>query len=297
MVFSPACVRVINLHLPARIPSMQQFYHFGESALSVLANCVSETSCQNYLLRCGSQMINNIRTFCGAQRFDVSFNAKMIISFLSYVLPSQYADSLELRPEELEILLDSMSTVANLQPGAAPPRGSGEFSITEQFQIFILFIQNEANRLKAALNPIVYAALSNVFLTGTATEQIKACELLWKLSTKPLPLPDLIVGEAKKPKINPSKEKPLTPEGLVADADICTFIESEFSTLKDVLQDLTKRGTEAVKLAASCVLTALSGSESTVTFTAGILPELSHVVWLCMFTCFPLPPIQILLKH
>ena len=167
---------------------MQQFYHFGESALSVIANCVSEASCQNYLLRCGSQMINNIRTFCGAQRFDVSFNAKMIIGFLSYVLPSQYADSLELSSEELEILLDSMSTVANLRPGAAPPRGSGEFSITEQFQAFILLIQNEANRLRAALNPVVYAALFNVLLTGTAMEQIKACELPWKLSTKPLPL-------------------------------------------------------------------------------------------------------------
>ena len=249
---------------------MQQFYHFGESALSVIANCVSEASCQNYLLRCGSQMINNIRTFCGAQRFDVSFNAKMIIGFLSYVLPSQYADSLELSSEELEILLDSMSTVANLRPGAAPPRGSGEFSITEQFQAFILFIQNEANRLRAASNPVVYAALSNVLLTGTAMEQIKACELLWKLSTKPLPLPDLIVGEAKKPKLQEIKSS-LTPEGLVADADICTFIETECPTLKGMLQDLTRRGTEAVKLAASCALIALSESESTVTFATGIL--------------------------
>ena len=271
---------------------MQQFYHFGESALSVIANCVSEASCQNYLLQCGSQMINNIRTFCGAQRFDVSFNAKMIIGFLSYVLPSQYADSLELSSEELEILLDSMSTVANLQPGAAPPRGSGEFSITEQFQVFILFIQNEANRLRAALNPVVYAALSNVLLTGTAMEQIKACELLWKLSTKPLPLPDLTVGEAKKPKlqkIKSSKEEPLTPEGLVADADICIFIETECPTLKAMLQDLTRRGTEAVKLAASCALIALSESESTVTFATGILLyiEFTDMIWLCMFTCFP----------
>ena len=256
---------------------MQKSYQIGLSALSVIANCMSETSCHTYVLQ-GDLLKNSIHTYCASQNNDISMNAKLVASSLAYLLPSSYIQLFRLSAKELEVFLDSMGTMASLQLSEAPKQWEGEFSVSEQLQICILLSQNEDNRLNFAMNPVVYVAISNVLREGAASEQTKACELLWKLSTKSLPLPDLPTSD-EAPKNKSQKKKQIRKEldylaadGLVADADIIAVIESECPVLKCILQDLIRIGNEDVKVVASCVTLALTGNISSITMTSkGIL--------------------------
>lgn len=181
--------------------------------------------------------------------FQVSINAKMILSSLSHYLPLDYRSSFKLTTEELSDLLDSLDMV--LERGVS--EGELFFSALEILQSFNFFIQFEPNREVMAYSA-VYKSIACLLQSGDVTEKRAACELLWKLVTKPMNEETVVITIKRRNKAeNVEEPKPLE---YVSEPAICSFLLQNYPEIFTILSTLSTQDAQSTLY--SCTLLVLT---------------------------------------
>ena len=162
--------------------------------------------------------------------FEIGGNAKMILSSLSRYLPQKYRSSFKLTSEEMSDMLHSLDIVLEQEV----PEGELVFSALEILKNFAFFVQFEPNRKVVAFSPI-YKSIAHLLQNGDSEEKGVACELLWKLVTKPVS-EDTIVIKTKKPE----DVEELQPSEYLAESDIQSFLIQQHPEILAILASFTQ---------------------------------------------------------
>ena len=210
--------------------SMQEYVQIAEAILSTVCQCMTRESCRNYLLSLDSMDV--IASMTKSVLFQISSNAKMILSSLSRYLPPDYQSSFKLTTGELTDMLQSLDMV--LKHGI--PEGQLFFSALEILQSFNFFIQFEPNREVMAYSS-VYKSIAYLLQIGDETEKRVACELLWKLITKPMSEDAVVITTKKRNRAENVEE--LQPLEYMSDPGIRLFLLQNYPEIVASLSTLT----------------------------------------------------------
>ena len=191
---------------------------------------MTQESCRSYFLSIDS--VDVLASMAKSLLFQVSNNAKMVLSSLSRYLPPDYQCSFKLTMEELTDMLQSLDMV--LEHGV--PEGELFFSALEILQSFRCFIQFEPNREVMAYSS-VYKSITYLLQSGDETEKLVACELLWKLVTRPMSEETVVIATKKNEAENVEEIKPLE---YTADPGIQSFLLQEYPEIFTILSALTQ---------------------------------------------------------
>ncbi len=214
---------------------------------------MTRESCQNYLLNLDCKEL--LASMAKSEIFEISHNAKMVLSSISRYLPPEYQSSFKLKAEELVEMLRSLKIV--LERGVC--EGELFLSALELIQSFKFFIQFEPNRQIMAYSP-VYKSITYILLNGDVTEKKTASELLWKLVTKPMSETTVVIATDKTMTVKHMEE--LNPYEFLSEPDILSFILENYPEILGVLAELSTQTTESQSIVFSCTLLVLmSGSE------------------------------------
>lgn len=210
---------------------VQDYVQIAEAVLSTLCQCMTRESCCNYLinLNCEDLLVSMSKSLI----IQVGNNAKMILSFLSRYLPQDYQRSFKLSMKEIAVLLQSLNIVID----HGVPEGELFFSALEMMQSLIFFVQFEPNREVMAYSD-VYKPIAHLLQSSDAVEQRVACELLWKLVTKPVS-EETIVITTKKRNVSDSIEN-LEPFEFMAEPSIQLFILQNYPEILKILSTLAQ---------------------------------------------------------
>lgn len=189
---------------------------------------MTRESCRNYLLNLDCEDL--FVSMSKSSIFEISSNAKMILSSLSRYLPHKYRSSFELTEEEVTSMLQSLDIV--LECGV--PEGELFFSAVEILKNFTFFVQFEPNRKVMAYSP-VYKPIAHLLRNGDAMEKGIACELLWKLVTKPVNEETILIKSKK-----PDYVEELQPHEYLAETDIHVFLIQHYPEILDILSSITQ---------------------------------------------------------
>lgn len=173
---------------------MQEYVNIAEGVLSTLCQCMTRESCCNYFLSLDS--IDLLMSMTMSSLFQVSNNAKMVLSSLSHYLAPEYRSCFKLTMEEFADMMQSLDMVLN----RGVIEGELFFSALEILQSFKLFIQFEPNR-EIMVYSTVYKSIASLLERGDTMERSAACELLWKLVTKPISEDTVVITGKKKNKM------------------------------------------------------------------------------------------------
>ena len=198
---------------------------------------MTRQSCQSYLLNLNSE--DALASMAKSNLFQVSNNAKMILSSLSHYLPSNYHSSFKLTEKECTDMLYSLDLC--LERGISD--GELYFSALEILQSFNLLIQFESNRIVMA-HSTVYKSIAHLLQSGNDTEQVEACKLLWKLVTKPIS-EEKVVIPAKKSKAEIVEE--LNPHEYMSEPVIHSFLHQNYPEIMLILTTLSTQTLQCQK--------------------------------------------------
>lgn len=207
---------------------MQEYVQIAEAVLSTLCQCMTRESCRNYVLN-----LNPVDLFVSMSKsfiFGISNNAKMILSSLSQYLPHNYRSSFKLTVEEIEDMLQSLTVV--LESGI--PEGELFFSAMEILQNLTFFVQFEPNRQVMSYSS-VYKSIAHLLHNGDAIEKRVACELLWKLVTKPM---SEITLEAKTKTFEDVEE--IEPHEYVAESGLMLFLLERYPEILAIVSKFSQ---------------------------------------------------------
>jgi hypothetical protein len=138
-----------------------------------------------------------------------------------------------LTAEELSDMLQSLDMV--LKQGV--PEGELFFSALEILQSFNFFIQFEPNREVLAYSS-VYKSIMYLLQSGDETEKRVACELLWKLITKPVSEETVVIPTKKRSKA--ANMEKLEVLDYVADPGIRSFLLQRYPEIVAILSTLSQ---------------------------------------------------------
>ena len=207
------------------LPCLQDYVEIAEAVLSTLSQCVTRETCRNYMLNLRCEDL--LATMAKSAIFEVSYNAKIILSFLARYLPPQYQSYFKLTPEDLADVLHSLDLV--LEHGIA--EGELFFSALELLESFKCFLQFETNRETMAYSTI-YKPIVKLLQGSDAAEQQAACELLWKLVTRPMS-ENAIMMSTKTNKTESVEE--LSPQEYMSEPDIRLFVLQNYPEIFAIL--------------------------------------------------------------
>ena len=216
------CVCMLHAVL---LPCLQDYVEIAEAVLSTLSQCMTRETCRNYMLNLRCEDL--LATMAKSAIFEVSYNAKIILSFLSRYLPPRYQSSFKLTPEELADVLHSLDLV--LEHRIA--EGELFFSALELLESFKCFLQFETNRETMAYSTI-YKPIVKLLQGSDAAEQQAACELLWKLVTRPMS-ENAIMMSTKTNKTESVEE--LSPQEYMSEPDIRLFLLQNYPEIFAIL--------------------------------------------------------------
>ena len=219
----------------------------AEAVLSTLSQCTTRESCRNYLLNIDSQDL--LVTFTKSMMFSISYNSKMVLSSLSRCLPPKYHSSFRLTAEELEDTLHSFDMI--FKHGIN--EGELFFSALELLQSFKFFIQFEPNRELVAYST-VYKSIAHLLQSGDATEQREACELLWKLVTKPMSEDTVVIPTRKN---QAEIVDPPNPHEYMSEPAIRSFLIQNYPEIFTILSTLSTQSMECQNILFPCALLVL----------------------------------------
>ena len=189
---------------------------------------MTRESCCNYLLSLDSEDL--LVSMTKSLIFQVSTNAKMILSFLFRYLPPNYHSYFKLTTEEFEDMLQSLEMMVE--------RGILEeelvFSAVEILHSFKYFIQFEPNRQVMAYSA-VYKSIAYLLKSGDATEQKAACELLWKLVTKPVGEDTIVITPKRRDIVEEVK-----PDEYLSEPGIQSFLLQHYPEIPSILSKLSQ---------------------------------------------------------
>ena len=223
---------------------------------------MTRISCRNYLLCLKSEDL--LVAFAKSSLFEISNNAKMILSSLSRRLPPKYQTSFKLTSEEVADIVRSLDILT--ERGIL--EGEMYYSALEILQSCTHFIQYEPNREALAYSSI-YKPIAHLLQNGNTAEKRAVCELLWKVVTKPVSEETVTVA-TKKTAMDSSA---FDPQHLLSQPNIRSFLIQNYPELLAILSTLTEGyGGEdsSLKMLFSTVLTILK-EESTYIIEAGWL--------------------------
>ena len=241
---------------------------------------MTRMSCRNYLLCLESEDL--LVTFAKSSLFEISSNAKMILSSLSRHLPPKYQISFRLTSEEVADIVRSLDILT--ERGIL--EGEMYYSALEILQSCTHFIQYEPNREALAYSSI-YKPIAHLLQNGNTAEKKAACELLWKLVTKAVS--EETVTVATKLKKTAMDSSAFDPQHLLSQPNIQSFLIHNYPELLAILSTLTEgyRGEDSsLKILFSTVLTILK-EESTYIIEAGWLLFCLFVL-ACLLACLHL---------
>ena len=237
----------------------QEFLKLGEAALSTIAQCLTQPSCQTYVLCLWPACESALTSMTSSQNPSIGFNAKVILSHLSCYLPANCMESFAMSSDEVQMVVESLDLVVN--PQDEESYNHPTFSTLELLRIIISLIQNNTNQDSFAQSD-VYSVIASVLACGTCTEQEAACELLWKLSTKAMKkeaLQWLKTDKSEESDQTVFQEISAIDAGsYLANPSLCASIEESYPELKLKLSDLMQ--SPLLEVIASCTLHALGGT-------------------------------------
>lgn len=210
---------------------MQEYVQIAEAILSTICQCTTRESCCSYFLSLDS--VDVLASMAKSLIFQVSNNAKMILSSLSRYLPPDYQCSFKLTTEEFTDMLHSLEMV--LEQGI--PEGELFFSALEILQSFSFLIQFEPNREIVAYSS-VYKSIACLLQNGDEIEKKTACELLWKLVTRPMSEDTVVIATKKRNKMEKVEE--FEPLEYMADPGIQSFLLQEYPEILVILSTLAQ---------------------------------------------------------
>ena len=210
---------------------MQEYIQIAEAILSTICQCMTRENCCSYLLSLDS--VDVLASMAKSSIFQVSNNAKMILSSLSRYLPPDYQCSFKLTMEEFTDMLQSLEMV--LEQGI--PEGELFFSALEILQSFSLLIRFEPNREVIAYSS-VYKSIAYLLQNGDEIEKRIACELLWKLVTKPMSEDTVVIATNRRN--TAEKVEEFEPLEYMADPGIQSFLLQEYPEVVAILSTLVQ---------------------------------------------------------
>lgn len=248
--------------------TLQEYFQIAEAVLSTISQCMTRESCHNFILNLDCEDL--LVSMAKSELFQVKHNAKMILSSLSRYLPPRYQVSFKLTVEELTDILHSLDMVLE--------RGTSEeglfFSALEMLQSLKCFLQFEPNReLMAHSN--VYKYIAILLQNGDAAEQNVACELLWKLVTKPMSEDTVVITNRRNREEN---VKDLNPHEIMSEPGVRSFILQNYPEIFAILLTISTRTNSQNVLFSSALLVLMEESEDVI----GKGLSLLHFMHACM---------------
>ena len=243
---------------------LQELHELAEATVSLLFQCMTQSNCQTYFLGVWSSCEDVLIAMVKSPDFELRHNCKMILSTLCHFLHPKCTDAFELNNEEVGMML--MSLNMSVKPNTdVPPDTSeshGSYSTLEILKAMIQLIRNKANQQRFTKTDI-YSVIGHLIARGTELEQESACELLWKMSTKPMEkeLVKTITKSGKKGSkklaVVALKDAVSIPEEFLAIPEVCAAIKEAYPDIIASLTELCQSDNRGLKLVASCTLVAL----------------------------------------